>query len=93
VSGFLIQAGTLEVEGPIEKGKNFEIMPVLIGMKEKDAKFDPDPGLNIKYGITSDLTAGVAINPDFSQIESDMPQIDVNQRYELYYSGKRGFFL
>lgn len=93
VSGFLIQAGTLEVEGPIEKGKNFEVMPVLTGMKEKDAKFDPDPGLNIKYGITSDLTADVAINPDFSQIEADMPQIDVNQRYELYYPEKRPFFL
>jgi len=93
VNGFLIQAGTLEVEGQIEKGKNFEIMPVLTGMKEQDAKFDPDPGFNIKYGITSDLTADVAINPDFSQIEADMPQIDVNQRYELYYPEKRPFFL
>jgi hypothetical protein len=93
VNGFLIQAGTLEVQGQIEKGKNFEIMPVLTGVKALGSKVATDPGINFKYGITSDLTADVAINPDFSQIESDMPQIDVNQRYELYYPEKRPFFL
>jgi hypothetical protein len=31
------------------------------------------------------------INPDFSQIEADMPQIDVNQRYALYYPEKGPF--
>ena len=93
VNGFLIQAGTLEVNGHIEKGKNFEIMPVLTGLKALGSKVDTDPGINFKYGITSDLTADVTINPDFSQIEADMPQIDVNQRYALYYPEKRPFFL
>jgi hypothetical protein len=93
VNGFLIQAGTLEVQGQIEKGKNFEVMPVLTGLKAMGSKVDTDPGINLKYGITSDLTADVTINPDFSQIEADMPQIDVNQRYELYYPEKRPFFL
>jgi len=93
VNGFLIQAGTLEVHGKIEKGKNLEIMPVLTGLKALDSKVDGEPGINLKYGITSDLTADVTINPDFSQIEADMPQIDVNQRYALYYPEKRPFFL
>lgn len=93
VNGFLIQAGTLEVQGPIEKGKNFEIMPVLTGLKALNSKAEADPGINLKYGITSDLTADVAINPDFSQVEADMPQIDVNQRYALYYPETRPFFL
>jgi hypothetical protein len=93
VNGFLIQAGTLEVQGQIEKGKNFEIMPVLTGLKALGSKVDTAPGINLKYGITSDLTADVTVNPDFSQIEADMPQIDVNQRYELYYPEKRPFFL
>jgi hypothetical protein len=93
VNGFLIQAGILEVQGQIEKGKNFEIMPVLTGLKALGSKVDADPGINLKYGITSDLTADIAVNPDFSQIEADMPQIDVNQRYELYYPEKRPFFL
>ncbi len=93
INGFLIQAGTIELEGQIEKGKNFEIMPVLTGLKARGAKFDPEPGLNLKYGITSDLTADVTLNPDFSQVEADMPQIDVNQRYALYYPETRPFFL
>jgi hypothetical protein len=93
VNGFLIQAGTLEVQGPIEKGKNVEIMPVLTGLKAMGNKAEADPGINLKYGITSDLTADIAINPDFSQVEADMPQIDVNQRYALYYPETRPFFL
>lgn len=93
VNGFLVQSGILELEGQIEKGKNFEVMPVLTGLKARDAKFDPEPGLNLKYGITSDLTADITLNPDFSQVEADMPQIDVNQRYALYYPETRPFFL
>ncbi len=93
VNGFLIQAGTLEIDGAIEKGKNLEIMPVLTGLKQSDGKFDPEGALNLKYGITSDLTADITYNPDFSQVEADIPQIEVNQRYPLYYPEKRSFFL
>ena len=93
VNGFLIQAGTLEIDGRVEMGKNLEIMPVVTGLKQSGQKLDPEAGLNLKYGITSDLTADITYNPDFSQVEADMPQIDVNQRYALYYPEKRPFFL
>jgi len=93
VNGFLIQAGTLEIDGRVEMGKNLEIMPVVTGLKQTGQKIDPEAGLNLKYGITSDLTADITYNPDFSQVEADMPQIDVNQRYALYYPEKRPFFL
>ncbi|MGD8535974.1 MAG: DUF5916 domain-containing protein, partial [Candidatus Aminicenantes bacterium] len=93
INGFLIQSGTMEINGSIEKGKNFEVMPVLTGLKQDDQKAEPEASVNLKYGITSDLTADITYNPDFSQIEADMPQIDVNQRYALYYPEKRPFFL
>ncbi len=93
INGFLIQAGTIQIDGSLNKGKNFEVMPVVTGLKEQGQKIDPEAGLNLKYGITSDLTADGTINPDFSQVEADMPQIDVNQRYALYYPEKRPFFL
>lgn len=93
INGFLIQTGTIQIDGPLNKGKNFEVMPVLTGLKERGQKPDPEAGLNLKYGITSDLTADATINPDFSQVEADIPQIDVNQRYALYYPEKRPFFL
>ena len=93
VNGFLIQAGTLRIEGDLESGKNLELMPVVTGRKTDGKGIKPKPGINLKYGITSDLTADLTLNPDFSQIEADMPQVDVNQRYELYYPEKRPFFL
>ena len=93
INGFLIQSGTMEIDGAIEQGKNLEFMPVVTGLKQEGEKFSPEAGLNLKYGITSDLTIDAAVNPDFSQIEADMPQNDVNQRYALYYSEKRPFFL
>ncbi len=93
INGFLIQSGTMTIEGDLAKGKNLEIMPVVTGLKERQGVFKPEPGINFKYGITSDLTADMALNPDFSQVEADMPQIDVNQRYALYYREKRPFFL
>ncbi|MFQ6070067.1 MAG: DUF5916 domain-containing protein [Candidatus Aminicenantales bacterium] len=93
INGFLVQSGTIEFDGKIEKGKNIEIMPVVTGLKEDGGKIDPEAGLNFKYGLTSDLTLDATYNPDFSQVEADMPQIDVNQRYALYYPEKRPFFL
>lgn len=53
----------------------------------------PDLSLSLKYGITSDLILDAAVNPDFSQIESDAGQVDVNLRFELFYPEKRPFFL
>ena len=93
INGFLVQAGRVRILGPIEKGKNLELMPVVTGAKASGEKFDPQGGLNLKYGITSDLTADATYNPDFSQIEADIPQVDVNQRYALYFPEKRPFFL
>lgn len=93
VNGFLVQAGLLEIPGSLRSGSNIELMPVVTGLKTDEEKFSPQPGLNFKWGIASDLTADVTLNPDFSQIEADMPQIDVNQRYALYYPEKRPFFL
>ena len=48
-----------------------------------DAKWLPQPNLAV------DLTA----NPDFSQVESDAPQIGINKRFALFYPEKRPFFL
>jgi hypothetical protein len=52
-----------------------------------------DLSLTAKFGLTSDLTMDGAYNPDFSQVEADAGQVDVNLRYALYYQEKRPFFL
>jgi hypothetical protein len=50
-------------------------------------------GLSAKYGITSSITLDATINPDFSQVESDAFQVQVNQRYPIFFSEKRPFFM
>ena len=50
-------------------------------------------GVGIKYGITSAINAELTVNPDFSQVESDQFQVVANQRYPLFYSEKRPFFM
>jgi hypothetical protein len=46
-----------------------------------------------KFGITPSLILDGTINPDFSQIEADAGQVDVNLRYDLFFPEKRPFFL
>ncbi len=50
-------------------------------------------GLTVKYGISSSVTLDGTIKPDFSQVESDAFQVEVNQRYPVFYSEKRPFFM
>ncbi|MDP2959921.1 MAG: DUF5916 domain-containing protein, partial [candidate division Zixibacteria bacterium] len=57
---------------------------------KQENKFDT--GLDLKYGITSNLTLDFTLNPDFGQIESDQDQINLSP-YETYFNEKRPFFL
>lgn len=52
-----------------------------------------DFGVSVKYGLTSAITLDATLNPDFSQVESDSFQIVANQRYPIFYSEKRPFFM
>lgn len=53
----------------------------------------PELGLTAKYGITARLVVDAAVNPDFSQVEADAGQIDINRRFALFFPEKRPFFL
>lgn len=52
-----------------------------------------DAGFTLKYGITSSVTLDGTFRPDFSQVESDAFQMEVNQRYPVFYNEKRPFFM
>ncbi len=56
-------------------------------------KATPEISFTGKYGLTSQLILDGTWNPDFSQIEADAGQVDVNLRYDLFYPEKRPFFL
>jgi hypothetical protein len=55
--------------------------------------FKPDIGLDSKFILHDSFVLDSTINPDFSQVESDQPQITVNQRFEVFFPEKRPFFL
>jgi hypothetical protein len=54
---------------------------------------DADVGLSARWGLTPNVTMNGALNPDFSQVEADVAQLDVNTRFALSYPEKRPFFL
>src|SRR5262249_28968142 len=97
------QMGLLQGMSGLSTSRNLEILPVFTAIKRgqldrttgsfvnDDA--DPQGGLNLKYGLTSNLTLDFTYNPDFSQIESDQPQIEINQRFALSFPEQRPFFL
>lgn len=91
--GLLTQAQEMMIYGEVEKGKNFELMPFATSLKTKDENLNFEPGINFKWGVSSDLTLDMTLNPDYSQIEADAPQIDINRRFALFYPEKRPFFL
>lgn len=97
--------GTLTGISAIKPGSAFDAIANAIGKQSgtlrdtnaPDHGFeneDPDgeASLNLRYALSSNSTAELAINPDFSQIESDATQIDINQPFALFYSERRPFF-
>jgi hypothetical protein len=50
-------------------------------------------GISGKWGLTSTVTLDATLNPDFSQVESDAVQVEVNQRFPVFFSEKRPFFM
>ncbi|MEX1309070.1 MAG: DUF5916 domain-containing protein, partial [Candidatus Sulfomarinibacteraceae bacterium] len=58
-----------------------------------DGNPDVEPGITAHWGITPNLILTGAVNPDFSQVEADAAQLDVNTQFALFYPEKRPFFL
>jgi hypothetical protein len=84
----------------LEKQTLFEILPALTYSKKLNnisgslipTEDKRDFSLTAKYGLTSSLILDATYNPDFSQVEADAGQVDINLRYSLYYPEKRPFF-
>jgi len=92
--------GTLVgIEAP-PSGWNLEVKPYAISGLETDMSVDPvisndvkvNAGLDVKYGITENLTADLTFNTDFAQVEVDEQQVNLT-RFSLFFPEKREFFL
>ena len=85
-------------------GRNLELDPTLTARRTDTRSTLPagpmdggpttgDVGLTARWGVTPNLIVSGAVNPDFSQVEADVAQLDVNTRFALFYPEKRPFFL
>ena len=93
-------AGSLVGLEPPPASRNIEIKPYAIGGMTTDLTASPqivdetsgDGGIDVKYGITQNLTADFTWNTDFAQVEVDERQVNLT-RFPLFFPEKREFFL
>ena len=98
---FVGQFGDMEIPDDISPGRNLQFIPYGLfsnGRFLDDAKGfktqnDIRGGLDARTVLKDAFTLDLTLNPDFSQVESDEPQVTVNQRYEVYFPEKRPFFM
>jgi hypothetical protein len=102
VMGMLRQMGVLDGMTDLSTSRNLEFLPTVTAIRADTLHTAHDHvhldtqaegAVNVKYGVTSNLTFDFTYNPDFSQIESDSAQIEVNQRFPVFYPELRPFFL
>src|SRR5207249_1535327 len=63
------------------------------GVPELSRATDRRIGLDLKAVVRDAVTLDGTVKPDFSQVESDEPQVTINERFEVFYPEKRPFFI
>lgn len=86
-----------------QQGHNIEVVPTLTMGKSqfRDAANTPwqsgdstiEPGIDLSWSPSPSMTLNATLNPDFSQVETDQLQLDINNSFALFYQEKRPFFL
>ncbi len=103
-SCYLCQLGKFEGLPNAQPGHNLEVVPSLTTTRADtrpptangtftNGTFDTELGVGVRWGITPDVTADLAINPDFSQVEADVAKLQENTEFALFYPETRPFFL
>lgn len=101
---YLCQGYKLEGFMGVRPAQSIELVPTLtaswVGAREDfpDGEMinenpEVEPGATVHWGITPNLILSGALNPDFSQVEADAAQLDVNEQFALFFPEKRPFFL
>jgi len=100
-ANFLAQSGSLEGLHDLRRGLVLEATPTLTARadrspilgNERDYQRKGELGGDVRWGIRQNLSLNATINPDFSQVEADVGQVLLNERFALFYPEKRPFFL
>ena len=99
-ASFLIQAGRLVGLTALRRGLVLDLTPEFTTKVDGapttpgyDYRGTPEVAGNVRWGVTQNLGATATAHPDFSQVEADIGQVTLNQRFALFYPEKRPFFL
>src|SRR5574341_1532626 len=100
-ASFLIQSGRLVGLHDLRRGLVMDLTPELTGRVNGApgtttygyGHADGSAGGTLRWGVTQNLSLTAAANPDFSQVEADVGQVTLNERFALFFPEKRPFFL
>jgi hypothetical protein len=99
-ANFLAQSGSLVGLHDLKRGLVLEATPTVTAHADRSPTINngnyqrkADLGGDARWGIRQNLTLNGTINPDFSQVEADVGQVLLNERFALFYPEKRPFFL
>ena len=88
----------------VDPGRNVEVTPTLTAVRTDSrpewpggsleaGEADFEGGVTARWSVTPNLVFNGTVNPDFSQVEADVAQLDVNNRFALFFPERRPFFL
>ena len=99
-ASFLIQSGRLVGLTQLKRGLVLDLTPEFTTKVDGapaptgyDYKGTPEAAGTVRWGVTQNLSMTATAHPDFSQVEADIGQVTLNQRFALFYPEKRPFFL
>lgn len=105
VDGRLNQTAMLTGIRDVSPGSNTQITPFVfarnvdaldnraLGGPKFQQESEYDVGVDAKFVFNDSWVLDLTLNPDFSQVESDEPQVTVNERFEVQYPERRPFFV
>jgi len=103
ISCYICQISKADGFANLTRSRNLEVIPTLtssaienrnptIGDWDSES-VDPEASLDVRWGISQDLYLNATLNPDFSQVEADSAQLDINNTFSLFFPERRTFFL
>ncbi|MDP6097133.1 MAG: DUF5916 domain-containing protein [Gammaproteobacteria bacterium] len=105
IEGRLNQTAMLTGIRDVSPGNNSQIIPFIFardvdaldpgaaGGPRFDRTAEQDVGIDAKFVFNDSMVLDLTLNPDFSQVESDQPQVTVNERFEVQFPERRPFFV
>lgn len=105
VEGRLNQTAVLTGIRDVSPGNNAQIIPFLFAREVDSLDLgaaggpsfgqisEQDVGLDAKFVFNDSMVLDITLNPDFSQVESDQPQVTLNERFEVQFPERRPFFV